>query len=165
MPNLSPEVLREKRRTKDGVKKIRIPGGDGAGRLGCFPGSPFHSWISNIFILFYFIYLGHGHSKLKSQGQESNPSHSSDNAQSLTTKPPGNSSTNVFKDHYTPSHHPEGNTVLGPWPGLGQRMETKIRMRRMRPSLSFMILLGEDADKREPHFLRDFKQSTDHFCY
>ena len=50
----------------------------------------------NLFFFFFFFFFGCDHGMWKFLGQGSIPSHSNDNAKSLTTRPPGNSFTLFF---------------------------------------------------------------------
>ena len=61
--------------------------------------------VNEHFILFLFcfvLFFGHTLGMWKFLAQGSNPSHSSDIAQSLTTRPPGNSSNLGFEDFVFP---------------------------------------------------------------
>jgi len=49
-----------------------------------------------IYIYFFFFFFGHTHGMWKLPGQESNPRHSSDNTNSITARPPGNSQTSFI---------------------------------------------------------------------
>ena len=49
------------------------------------------SSLSLIISFLFFFFFGHDHKMQKLPGQGSNPSHSSDNTKSLTSRPPGNS--------------------------------------------------------------------------
>ena len=49
-----------------------------------------------IYLLIYVFSFGHAYGMQKFPGQGLNPSHRSDNAESLTTRPPGNSLSLVF---------------------------------------------------------------------
>ena len=56
-----------------------------------FPPKDMHTQIIDLFLGFLFVCFGHTHAIWKFMGQGSKLSHSSDNAESLTTMPPGNS--------------------------------------------------------------------------